>query len=208
MGSGGVLLGALLVVIGYGLGCLSAGYYLVRLRTGGDVRAGGSGGLGATNVGRVLGRRGFVLVFLMDLAKGALATALAVWAGVGEVGIALTALAVTAGHVWPAQLGFRGGRGVATAWGAALVVMPWVALSALGVAIVVWVGLRRVTRSGLVGIAACPVLSAAFGRTMVETLGIAALAAVVLVAHRDHLRAWVGQPAVARPAAQVRGGRS
>ena len=212
------LLGAVLVLVGYLLGCLSAGYYVVRLRTGGDVRHGGSGGVGATNVGRVLGSKGFALVFILDLLKGALATALAVWTNLGAGWVALVMLAVTAGHVWPVQLGFRGGKGVATAWGAALVAAPWVALTALGVAIVVWVPWRRVTYSGLVGIASVPLLSLFFGRSTLETVGISALALLVLFAHRMHLAAlWTrrqvsagtsGAAANVSAAPGAKGGRS
>src|SRR4051794_30300652 len=94
----GIALGA------YLLGCFTPGYYLVRLRTGQDIREEGSGSVGAKNVGRLLGWRGFMLTVFGDIGKGMLA----VWAtrrftnSDGMAAIAMVAVAV--GHVWPAQL--------------------------------------------------------------------------------------------------------
>ena len=68
-----------LVIAAYLFGGFSSGYWLVRWRTGRDVRTHGSGGTGATNVGRILGRGGFMVVFLADMAKGAATVGLARW---------------------------------------------------------------------------------------------------------------------------------
>lgn len=107
----GVALGA------YAFGCMTTGYYLVRSCTGRDLRELGSGGVGARNAGRFLGGGGFLLTFLGDFAKGLIA----VWCALhltGDTQMAAAALlAVTVGHIWPLQLGFRGGKGVATALG-------------------------------------------------------------------------------------------
>ncbi len=111
-----------LLLFAYGLGCLNAGYYLLRWRDGRDIRQLGSGNAGARNVGRVLGRQGFVLVFVLDAAKGALAVT-AAHHGAPEVA-ALSAVVVTLGHVYPLQLDWRGGKGVATAIGA-LLALVW-----------------------------------------------------------------------------------
>src|SRR5579872_1257598 len=62
---------------GYLLGCLTVGYYLVRWQTGRDIRQAGSGSVGAKNVGRILGVGGYLITFLADFAKGALAVWLA-----------------------------------------------------------------------------------------------------------------------------------
>src|SRR5215212_2060468 len=101
----------------YLLGCFTTGYYLLKMRSGQDIRALGSGSVGARNVGRVLGSTGFIVTLLGDFAKGAFA----VWAAThftkDDRLIALSMLAVVVGHVWPAQLRFRGGKGVATSLG-------------------------------------------------------------------------------------------
>src|ERR1041385_8199295 len=105
----------------YLLGCFATGYYLVRLRTGQDIRELGSGSVGAKNVGRLLGRPGFVVALLGDLAKGAFA----VWAAQhftkDDWAVQLSLLAVVAGHVWPAQLRFRGGKRGAPPFGGGFV---------------------------------------------------------------------------------------
>src|SRR5512135_2701540 len=110
-----------IAVAAYLLGCITTGYYLVRLRLRQDLRDLGSGSVGARNVGRLLGRPGFLLTVLGDFGKGALA----VWAArhftTDDRLVALAMLAVVAGHVWPVQLCFRGGKGMATALGALLV---------------------------------------------------------------------------------------
>jgi acyl phosphate:glycerol-3-phosphate acyltransferase len=105
----------------YALGCFTTGYYLVRWRTGRDIREVGSGSVGARNVGRLLGWRGFLATVLGDFGKGALA----VWAArqftTDDRLVALAMPAVVAGHLWPAQLRFRGGKGMAAALGALLI---------------------------------------------------------------------------------------
>lgn len=114
------------VVASYCLGCLNAAYYCVRASRRQDIRALGSGNGGARNAGRLFGARAFVFVLLVDAAKGIVAVVLGLWAGGASLVSGLCALAVVAGHIWPVQLGWRGGKGVATASGAivALVLGP------------------------------------------------------------------------------------
>jgi glycerol-3-phosphate acyltransferase PlsY len=102
--------------LAYALGCLNAAYYLLRWHDGRDIRRLGSGNAGARNAGRVLGRGAFALVFVLDAAKGVLAVAAAM--ALAPATVPVCAVAVTLGHIFPAQLGWRGGKGVATAIGA------------------------------------------------------------------------------------------
>jgi glycerol-3-phosphate acyltransferase PlsY len=103
------------VVFAYAVGSLNAGYYWVRWRDGRDLRVLGSGNAGARNAGRIFGRGAFAIVFALDAAKGLLAVLDArTWA---PDLAPLCAVAATLGHVYPAQLGWRGGKGVATAIG-------------------------------------------------------------------------------------------
>lgn len=76
----------MLILASYALGCLATGYYWVRWQTGQDIRRLGSGGVGARNVGRVLGPWGFTITLLGDAAKGALAVGLGTWCGAGPGG--------------------------------------------------------------------------------------------------------------------------
>jgi glycerol-3-phosphate acyltransferase PlsY len=127
------------LVFAYLLGALPFGYLVARLR-GVDIRAVGSGNIGATNVGRTLGSHWGVLVFLLDAGKGFAAAGPLSWlvlrlgevpaSGLLSAGLGpLYAMAVFGGHVWPVFLGFRGGKGVATGAGAMVALEP-VALAA------------------------------------------------------------------------------
>lgn len=99
----------------YLIGNFSPGWLLVRLRSGGDVRRQGSGGTGATNTARALGKRWFYVVLVLDIVKAACAVNLPWLVPGGAASPAhflACGLAVIAGHVWPVLLGFRGGKGV------------------------------------------------------------------------------------------------
>ena len=114
----------ILVLTGYLLGSVPFGVVLGRVVRRIDVREYGSGNAGMTNVLRTVGRPAAALVLLLDMGKGVasvvLARALSDTAGVESA----AALAALAGHNWPVFLGFRGGRGTATGWGALLVLSP------------------------------------------------------------------------------------
>jgi len=176
------------VAAGYGLGCFTAGYYWVRWRTGRDIRDQGSGGVGARNVGRALGPAGFVLVFLLDFAKGALAVTVARGLEAGPVVLVATVVAVVAGHLWPVQLRFRGGKGISVSLGALAFYDGALALVLAGLFLAVWAVWRRFTPSGLVAFGLLPLASLAWRGPGIETLGVLVLAVLIAGAHRDHLR--------------------
>jgi len=113
------VLGIVSVVIAYLLGSIPFGYIIVRLKTGSDIRASGSGNIGATNVLRTTGRAAGVLTLLLDFAKGFAAVWLASRLTGGDpVWTALAAVAVLLGHGYPVFLGFKGGKAVASTFGA------------------------------------------------------------------------------------------
>ena len=101
---------ALAITMAYLLGCFNTGYYLVRMMTGQDIRTLASGGTGSRNVGRLLGAKGFVLTLIGDAGKGMAAVWLARYLALDNWQLFVVLLAVTAGHIWPAQLGFQIGR--------------------------------------------------------------------------------------------------
>ena len=144
------------------LGCLGAflcgsipfGLLLVRLAGKGDVREHGSGNIGATNVSRVGGKGLGVVTLLLDIAKGFLPVYLAKAEGWDPASTAAIALLATVGHVFTPWLRFKGGKGVATALGAALafhwlMVMPSVGLFILLVALTRYVSLGSIVGSAL-----------------------------------------------------------
>jgi acyl phosphate:glycerol-3-phosphate acyltransferase len=178
----------LALILAYALGCLSPGWWLVRRRTGADLRAQGSGVTGATNVGRVLGARAGILVLVLDAAKGALAVLLARWVAPASAWPSLALPAVVAGHIWPAPLRFRGGRGAGPLLGGCIALHPLFALAAGAPATLAAAFTRRTfvlaTAATLGGIgAAWWLLPAREPRA-----AFAAAIVLVLVAHFGHVK--------------------
>jgi glycerol-3-phosphate acyltransferase PlsY len=133
----------LAVLLAYLLGAIPFGYILVKLTTGGDVRATGSGNIGATNVLRTTGRTAGVVTLLLDIGKGFAAVWLASRLTDGSVPwMSVAALAVMAGHSYPVFLGFKGGKAVASWVGAFLCLTP----GPLAAALVVFVVIVAVSR--------------------------------------------------------------
>jgi acyl phosphate:glycerol-3-phosphate acyltransferase len=175
------------VLLAYLLGCFSTGYYLVRLRTGQDLRTLGSGATGGRNVARVLGTPGFLITGAGDLAKAVIAVAVPIWFGLGPVAAGGAMVAVTAGHIWPVQLGFRGGKGVAPLVGStALVALVALAFGVLLGALLVLVS-RRLNLGGLAGVALTPVAALALGAPVAIAAGILGSVVLVVVAHRSNI---------------------
>ncbi len=150
----------LLTVLGaYLVGAVPFGYLIAKSR-GVDIFQAGSGNIGATNVGRILGRRFGILVFLLDFAKGAAPTAAAAWAARfaepsarGELPVAglevFAGMAAFLGHLFPVYLRFRGGKGIATGAGVVTVLLPLPALGAIGTWLVVVAATRYVSLASL-----------------------------------------------------------
>jgi acyl-phosphate glycerol 3-phosphate acyltransferase len=145
----------LTLLLSYLVGAIPFGYLVARGR-GVNILKQGSGNIGATNVGRILGRPFGVLVFLLDFAKGAVPALIASgWAAAHQLDLPPDSLPVAAavaaflGHLFPIYLRFHGGKGVATAAGAVFVLLPGPALAALLTWIVVVVISRYVSLASL-----------------------------------------------------------
>ena len=173
---------------GFALGTIPFGW-LLALRVGrGDVRRKGSGNIGATNVFRVAGPGLAILTLVLDAAKGGFAVVLARAIGGADVlSAAAGGLGAIAGHLFTPWLGFRGGKGAATAAGALAVLAPLPLAAALGVFGVVAGLTRRVSAGSLSAAAAFPVCAAmlAAQRSVVVTGVVVAL--TLIVSHRDNL---------------------
>ena len=133
----------LTLVIGYLVGAVPFGYLLVKLKTGRDVRAMGSGNIGATNVLRTTGRAIAIITLLLDIAKGFFAVWLtARLTADSALWTSAAALAVMFGHAFPVFLKFQGGKAVASFIGAFLYLTP----AALAPALIVFVIVVAMTR--------------------------------------------------------------
>jgi len=182
-----MLLSLSAVLGAYLIGAIPIGYAIARAR-GVDIRRVGSGNIGATNVLRRLGKGAAFATLLGDVAKGALAVHLGLWLGGGAPswGAAAAVLAV-AGNCWSPFLGFKGGKGVATALGTILRLVPWATLPAALVWIVILLTFRYVSLASVTAAAGLPLglfLLRAPGPALLSGLLIAAL---IIFRHQKNL---------------------
>ena len=180
----------------YLLGSIPFAFLAVKWRRGVDIRTLGSGNVGATNAGRILGKPAAVAIYALDAGKGAASVLLARWLSAEadpllEVGAGLLAII---GHVFPIWLGFRGGKGVATTTGVFAALMPIAFLIAGGAWIVVAAVTRYVSLASIALALAFPLAMAAVDREEafrerlpVTILGIVA-ALFILVRHMPNIR--------------------
>ncbi len=189
-------------MFGYLCGSIPYGYLIVRFLRGVDLREHGSGNIGATNAGRLLGRRWGIAILLLDAAKGALPALLAAhgWVPEGMATGRLCALAAGGGailgHCFPVWLSFRGGKGVATGAGAFAAVAPAETVCALGVFIAIAATTRYVSLASVIAAVSLAAWAAVFHDPLGvdRDLGALALAAAALVCwrHRPNLKRLAG----------------
>ena len=179
-------------IASYLAGSLPTGLVVGRMR-GVDLRKAGSGNIGATNAGRVLGRPFFALVFALDFLKSFVPTLLALRRDPVPDGVAAPLLALgcgvaaVVGHVFSVFLRFKGGKGVATGFGIFLALAPWTALAGLAT----WVGVYLATKVSSIGSLAgtlVSVLSAFYvlGSTPITWAG-AVIGALIWWRHRENI---------------------
>lgn len=179
---------ALALVAAYLIGAIPFGVVLTRLAGVGDVRASGSGNIGATNVYRTFGRRLGLLTLAMDALKGLLPVLLAgSLLDFSTSQVAMVAAAAFLGHCYPIYLGFKGGKGVATALGIYLVLSP---LSVLGALLLFAAILWRwpyVSLASVSAAAAIPLLVGVFERSWPLVLATLFISVMVIARHRANI---------------------
>ena len=135
----------------YLLGSIPSGYLAGRLLKGIDIRASGSGNVGALNTLHQVGAMAAILVLASDIVKAALAVLIAGWLVESDWGTFTAAVAVVAGHNWPVFLGFQGGKGAAPVLGVSFVLVPWLTLITVAFASPVVVLTRNVVIAATLG---------------------------------------------------------
>ena len=180
----------------YFIGNISPAILIGRLH-GIDIKKEGSGNAGTTNVLRVLGKKAAAETLLVDILKGVLAVGLGRLAGTyflpePDVLAMICCAAVLFGHIWPAIFGFRGGKGIATGFGA-LITFQWqIGLGLLVIAVTGIVLSRRVSVGSILAALSLPVLAWFFAADFILPLGLLAL--IVLWKHRANIvRIFKGQ---------------
>lgn len=183
-------MGALAVALGYLVGAVPFGYLLVRRRLGQDVRAAGSGSIGATNVTRAAGPALGTLTLLLDLGKGAAAVEIASRLTAGDVRwMAAAGFAAIVGHSFPVFLGFRGGKSVATGVGVFAYFTPLPLLAALGVWVVVVAIWRYISLGSILAAASYPLLAMVIAHPplAVSAAGVAG-ASLIILRHQANIQ--------------------
>lgn len=178
-----MLILAAVYLAAYFLGNISPSTILARAR-GIDIKKEGSGNAGTTNALRVMGKKAAIITLVVDILKGVVAVLLG-WLAAGQIGAMGCTLAVMLGHVWPIVFRFKGGKGVATSFGALLALNPLIALIELLIVAVATLISKRMSLGSITGIILLPAV--AFWR-MPEFTGIAVILAVVmLIKHRENI---------------------
>lgn len=183
----------LAVAIAYLLGAVPFGYLIAKRAHGGDIRASGSGSIGATNVMRSVGRGAGLATLLLDVAKGFAAVWMARQLSPDQPRtVILASFAAIIGHVFPVFLKFRGGKGVATGVGVYLAIAPKAVLAVLvlwAIAVVIW---RYVSLGSILGTAAFPLCAYLIYRPTLETaLGMIASATLIVLKHWSNIERLV-----------------
>ena len=173
------------LVAAYLLGSIPFGLVISRAMGLGDLRAIGSGNIGATNVLRTGNKLAALLTLLLDGGKGAAAVLIARAVAGGDAG-QLAALAAFAGHVYPVLAGFKGGKGVATFLGVLLALHWPLGLAVCGVWLIAAFAFRISSLGALVAAAAAPIIAPALGGARFTVLCIA-LGLLVFWRHRQNI---------------------
>lgn len=177
-----------LVPLAYVLGSIPTGVLVTRAFGGVDPRKAGSGNIGATNVSRTSGKLAGALTLLGDILKGALPVLAAFWLNGGTLLISLVGLAAFIGHLLPIFLGFRGGKGVATACGVLVVISPAATLLAAAVFVVAAALKKYVSLASMLSAAAMPVfLYLIKDAREYAPLGLA-IAVLIIIKHKDNIK--------------------
>lgn len=180
-------IGILLVLLSYMVGSIPFSYIFSRYFGGVDIRTKGTGNVGATNVLRSLGVKIAVASLIGDVLKGFAAA----WLGNYFGGISLAAIcsvAVVVGHCWPLSLGFRGGKGVATAAGIMLALMPLLCLLEALVLVVIAATTRYVSLGSVCAAILFPILVIFTHQPWQYIVMGFILAAIVLFRHRSNIK--------------------
>jgi acyl phosphate:glycerol-3-phosphate acyltransferase len=182
-----------IALFGYLLGSVPSGIVLTRLFSRVDPRKMGSKNIGATNIYRTAGKTLGVLTLIGDVLKGAIPIWMAMmWSqhdlwGIPELWIAIVGLSPIVGHIFPIFLGFKGGKGVATALGTYLVISPTsVLIEALVFVLIVWKW-RIIALGSITCAITIPILIATFRGERIYILLSVIIAALILYRHQSNI---------------------
>ena len=175
----------ILIIIAYLLGNFSTSFIVGKLMGNIDIRNHGSGNAGSTNVFRTLGLKAGLTAFIGDSIKGVLAVYLARRFG-GDTVALIAGVAAIVGHNWPFVLKFKGGKGIATSIGVALMVHPSSALICIAIGVVILLVFKYVSLASVSAIALLPIFLYSQGRDYFIFSVI--ISAMAIFRHRENIR--------------------
>ncbi|ABR49006.1 protein of unknown function DUF205 [Alkaliphilus metalliredigens QYMF] len=156
------MINLLVIISAYFIGNFSTSFIVGKLTSNIDIRQHGSGNAGSTNVLRTLGVKAAALTFLGDTLKGMLSFYLA-QRFVGEQAALMAGIAVVIGHNWPVLLGFKGGKGIATTIGVALIASPLAAIASISLGVVILYRYKYVSLSSITAMTILPFFLFSYG---------------------------------------------
>lgn len=168
------------VIFSYFIGNISPAILIGRL-TGVDIRKKGSGNAGTTNVLRVLGKKAAVATLVIDIIKGVVAVLIGRYIGGQSLALAC-GIAVLLGHIWPAVFAFRGGKGIATAFGVVITLEPFLGLIEAVIALLFIIMSRRVSVGSIIAAVSLPLIAYLFEPYYLPYTAV--MAVIVLFKHR------------------------
>ncbi|MBE7710150.1 MAG: glycerol-3-phosphate 1-O-acyltransferase PlsY [Cyanobacteria bacterium SIG32] len=182
----------LVLVIAYLIGSIPTGYIIVKLFTGQDIRTIGSGSTGATNVKRVMGKKWFFTVMILDAIKGAVPVILAkvlttAFAGIGLLPV-IAAVAVILGHSKSIFLKFTGGKSVASGVGTILALNWMVGLTIAGIWAIITYFSKYVSLGSIIALAISPFLMLGFKEPLAYIIYCAIGAIYIIYLHRENIQ--------------------
>lgn len=170
-------------LVAYFIGNISPSTIMGR-RSGIDIKKEGSGNAGTTNALRVLGKKAAVITLCVDILKGVVAVLIGTFAA-GSIGAYGCALCVILGHIWPMLYKFKGGKGIATSFGALLALNPLLALIELGIVAVVTLISKRMSVGSIAGLVCLPFICIFMEPGFVAAAAV--IAVIMIIKHRANI---------------------
>lgn len=179
-------------VVAYLIGSIPTGYIVVKSATGQDIRQVGSGSTGATNVKRVMGKKWFFIVLLLDALKGAIPVMIANFVPYLHSNLGVTAVIAAAcvllGHSKSIYLGFTGGKSVASGVGTILALSPTVGLSIAVIWAIITYASKYVSLGSIIALALSPILMFLFNQPVAYIIYCVIGAIYVIYLHRENIK--------------------
>lgn len=174
-------------VIGYLIGNFATSYIIGKITKNIDIREYGSGNAGATNTFRVLGVKAGILVFIIDVLKGVLATLIGLWLTGDNLGAVLSGSMAVIGHNWPVLLNFKGGKGIASSFGLILTMFPTIGLILFVIAVALIAATKYVSLGSICAAVLFPIMLVIFSQPPAIIMVGTVLALIAIYRHRENI---------------------